>query len=94
MGPAQLARSTRYAKARLMSTKATSSMTPAPKVNHINLRSIGSKGSYSPFIFSSSSDKRGSVMSHPFTTGGSTPWKNSHEINSPTQMMYPNRQST
>jgi hypothetical protein len=69
-------------------------MTPVPKVYQINLRSIGSRGSYSLFIFCSSSVKRGSVIPHPFTTGGSTPWKNSHEINSPTQMMYPNKQST
>lgn len=77
-----------------MSTKATSRMTPAPKVYQISWRSMGSKGSYSPFIFSSSSDKRGSVIGHPFTTGGSIPWKNSHEINRPTQTMYPNKQST
>ena len=94
MGLAQLARTTRYIKARLISTKAASRTTPAPKVNQINLRSMGSKGSYSPFIFSSSSVKRGSLISHPFTTGGRTPWKNSHEISSPTQMMYPNKQRT
>ena len=77
-----------------MRTKAASNMTPAAKVNQINLRSTGSSGSYSPFILSISSDKRGSVTAYPFTTGGSTPWKNSHEMNSPTQMIYPKRQST
>jgi len=76
-----------------MRTSATSNRTPAPKLNQINLRSMGSRGSYSLFIFSISSDKRRSATSHPFTTGGSTPWKNSHEINSPTQMMNPKRQS-
>ena len=69
-------------------------MTLAANVHQINLRSMGSNGSYSPFIFSNSSVKRGSVISHTFTTGGSIPWKKSHEINSPIQMIYPNRQST
>ena len=84
----------RYAIQRLSTTRPTSRTIPAAKVYQMSFFSMGSKGSYSLSILRNSSLIRGSVIGHPFTMGGSIPWKNSHEISRPTQMMYPKRQST
>jgi hypothetical protein len=80
-----------YVNIRLTNTKITKSTTPVENVYQISLRSIGSRGSYSLAILRSSSPTLSSVISHPFSVGGSTPWKNTHEISNPTQMMYPRR---
>ena len=67
---------------------------PVKNVYQINFFSTISSGSYS--ILRISSENRGCVgfgaivgfaISHPFRSGGSMPWKNSHEIANPIQIM-------
>ena len=79
---------------RVTRTITISKTIPVKKVYQINFFSTISSGSYS--ILRISSENRGCegfgvgvgvVISHPFMSGGSMPWKNSHEIASPIQMM-------
>ena len=67
---------------------------PVKKVYQINFFSTLSSGSYS--ILRISSENRGCegfgaivglAIFHPFMSGGRMPWKNSHEIAKPIQMM-------
>ena len=78
----------------LIPTSRMSNPIPLKNVYQISFISTAFSGSYS--ILRSSSENRGCegfgvgvgvVISHPFMSGGSMPWKNIHEIASPIQIM-------